>query len=73
MIQLTTPWSSLSDRELEVVGLLYELDSNKAIARRLSLAEATVKQRFTHAMSKVGVTSRLQLAVKWELAMRGLA
>jgi len=38
-------------------------ESNKSIARKLSLSEDTVKHHVSHVFDKLGVFSRLELAV----------
>jgi DNA-binding NarL/FixJ family response regulator len=50
----------LSDRELEVLGLLVEGLSNKLIAHRLSISEHTVKTHMTSILAKLGVSSRTE-------------
>ena len=55
--------SGLSDREREIVALLVDGLSNAEIARRLYLAETTVKTYLTRAMEKLGVTNRTQAAI----------
>lgn len=51
---------TLSERELEVLRLIGEGISNKAIAARLSLSPATVKTHINHLYSKLGVENRVQ-------------
>jgi DNA-binding NarL/FixJ family response regulator len=53
----------LTPRELDVVAALRLGESNRAIARRLALAEDTVKHHLTSVFGKTGVRSRLELAV----------
>lgn len=50
--------SSLSARELEVLGLVARGNSNIDIARQLHLSETTVKSHLAHIYPKLGVTSR---------------
>ncbi len=50
----------LSDRELEVLGLLVEGLSNKLMAHRLSISEHTVKTHMTSILAKLGVSSRTE-------------
>jgi DNA-binding NarL/FixJ family response regulator len=52
----------LSARELEVAGLVAEGLSNKAIAARLYLSVRTVESHVRHALAKVGLQNRTQLA-----------
>jgi len=53
----------LTSRELEIIDAVRRGDSNKDIARQLSITENTVKHHLTTIFCKVGVFSRLQLAV----------
>lgn len=48
----------LSERELEVLGLVADGMRNSQIARRLYIAEGTVKRHLTNIYSKLGATSR---------------
>jgi DNA-binding CsgD family transcriptional regulator len=52
----------LTDRELELVGLVERGLTNVEIARRLGLGRPTVARILTSAMTKLGVESRAQLA-----------
>lgn len=54
---------SLSPREREVLTQLAAGASNKEIARRLDLAESTVKIHIQHILRKLNLTSRVQAAV----------
>jgi two-component system nitrate/nitrite response regulator NarL len=54
---------SLSPREREVLTLLAEGASNKDLARRLDLAESTVKIHIQHILRKLNLASRVQAAV----------
>lgn len=51
----------LSPREQEIIRLVGGGLSNKEIADRLAIAEATVKAHFTHIFQKLGVRDRCQL------------
>ncbi len=51
--------ASLSVRELEVLGLVSEGNSNAAIAELLHLSETTVKSHLSHIYPKLGVSSRM--------------
>ncbi len=53
----------LTQRERELVALVAAGASNKEIADRLSIAERTVKAHLTSIFRKLGVSSRLHLAV----------
>lgn len=61
---------SLSGREREILRFLAQGESNKAIARRLDIAEATVKVHVQNLLRKLQLTSRVQAAVY--AAARGL-
>jgi DNA-binding NarL/FixJ family response regulator len=51
---------SLTPREMDVLRLLAQGQSNKEIARALHLVEETVKSHVRHILSKLGVASRTQ-------------
>jgi two-component system, NarL family, nitrate/nitrite response regulator NarL len=53
----------LTRREREILTLVVEGDTNKGIARRLSVGEDTVKHHLTSIFNKTGVSSRLELAL----------
>jgi DNA-binding NarL/FixJ family response regulator len=53
----------LTTRELEIVSALAEGETNKDIARRLSVSEETVKHHLTNIYNKVGVSQRLELVL----------
>ena len=55
--------ASLSERELQVVGLVAEGLSNKEISSRLALSDKTVKNHISHILAKMGLTARTQVAV----------
>jgi DNA-binding NarL/FixJ family response regulator len=50
----------LSSRERQVLGLLVQGATNKEIARRLNVAERTVKAHVTGLFNKLGVNSRTE-------------
>ncbi|HEX6344687.1 response regulator transcription factor [Umezawaea sp.] len=54
----------LSERELDVVRLLSEGNSNREIAGRLFLAEGTVKNLVTSVLAKLQVRDRTQAALR---------
>jgi two-component system nitrate/nitrite response regulator NarL len=53
----------LTRRETEIVMAVAGGESNKDIARRLSVREDTVKHHVSNVFTKLGVSSRLELAV----------
>ena len=55
-------WGSLTPTELDVVRLVKEGLGNKDIAARLFISHRTVQTHLTHVYSKLGLTSRVQLA-----------
>ena len=57
------PSAELTAREREVLGLLAEGLANKHIARRLGIAEKTVKAHLTSVFQRIGVTDRTQAAL----------
>ena len=54
---------ALSPREKEIVQLIASGASNKEIARRLGVAESTVKIHVQHILRKLNLSSRVQVAV----------
>lgn len=55
--------SDLTPRELEVLELLVEGLASKQIARRLGIAEKTVKAHLTNVYQRLGVSDRTQAAL----------
>jgi DNA-binding NarL/FixJ family response regulator len=53
----------LTRREQEIVRAVIDGDTNKEIARRLSISENTVKRHLMHIFNKVGASSRIELAL----------
>ena len=62
MREVRTPeqTEALTEREIEVLRLLVQGQSNKEIARALQIAEDTVKTHVKHILAKLGVQSRTQ-------------
>jgi predicted ATPase/class 3 adenylate cyclase/DNA-binding NarL/FixJ family response regulator len=58
----TTGWESLTPTERDVVRLVSEGLANKDIATRLFISPRTVQTHLTHVYTKLGLTSRVQLA-----------
>jgi DNA-binding CsgD family transcriptional regulator len=57
-------WESLTEAECRVAWLVAEGMSNPDIARRLGISKRTVQTHVSHALEKLGLTSRVELAVK---------
>ena len=55
-------WASLTRTERELVRLVSEGLGNKDIATRLFVSPRTVQTHLTHVYTKLGLTSRMQLA-----------
>lgn len=55
-------WESLTPAELDVASLVKEGLGNKEIAARLFLSPPTVQAHLTHTYTKLGLTTRVQLA-----------
>jgi DNA-binding CsgD family transcriptional regulator len=55
-------WASLTPAEVDVVRLVSEGLANKDIAERLFVSPRTVQTHLTHVYTKLGLTSRVQLA-----------
>ena len=58
----STGWASLTRAELDVVRLVSEGLGNKEIAARLFVSHRTVHAHLTHVYTKLGLSSRVQLA-----------
>jgi DNA-binding NarL/FixJ family response regulator len=54
----------LSERELEILGVLATGASNREIANELFITEGTVKNHITNILGKLGVRDRTQAALK---------
>jgi DNA-binding NarL/FixJ family response regulator len=57
------PASTLTQREYQIVALVAGGNSNREIATRLGLSPQTVKNQLSVILDKLGLTSRVQLAV----------
>jgi DNA-binding NarL/FixJ family response regulator len=55
---------TLTPREVEVLRLVAQGLSNRAIAERLVITERTVKAHVTHILRKLDVSSRTQAAAR---------
>lgn len=58
------PEEPLTPRELDVLNLLAQGESNKRIATRLSLAESTVKNHVNNILGKLQVRNRTEAALR---------
>ena len=58
----TSGWGSLTPAELDVIELVRQGLPNKDIATRLFISPRTVATHLTHVYTKLGLTSRVQLA-----------
>ena len=58
----TSGWELLTPTERDVVRLVSEGLANNDIATRLFVSRRTVQTHLTHVYSKLGLTSRVQLA-----------
>jgi two-component system nitrate/nitrite response regulator NarL len=54
---------AFSDRELEILTILQDGKSNKAIARDLGLSEATIKVHIKNVLRKLGASNRTEAAI----------
>lgn len=57
------PRKALTTREEDVLSLVANGLTNRAVARRLGLSEHTVKNYLFHIFDKIGVTSRVELVL----------
>jgi NarL family two-component system response regulator LiaR len=57
------PSEDLTERELEVVGLVAQGRSNREIADEFVISEKTVKTHVGHVLAKLGLKDRTQLAI----------
>jgi two-component system nitrate/nitrite response regulator NarL len=60
---VTVGGKSLSPRELEILTQLAAGETNKRIANRLQIADATVKLHLRKLLRKIGATNRTQAAI----------
>ena len=58
-----SPFAKLTPREVEILALLAEGQSNKVIARNLGISDGTVKLHVKSILRKLGVHSRVEAAV----------
>ena len=62
--RMRRPETTLSERETELLRLLATGASNRALAQRLFISEATVKTHLVHIYGKLGVGSRTEAVAK---------
>ncbi len=60
---MPSPFANLTPRELEILSLLAEGQSNKVIARNLGISDGTVKLHVKAILRKLDVHSRVEAAV----------
>jgi DNA-binding CsgD family transcriptional regulator len=58
----TNGWEALTASELTVARLVSEGLTNREVAERLFVSPHTVSSHLRHAFSKLGITSRVELA-----------
>jgi DNA-binding NarL/FixJ family response regulator len=63
-LQAEMPTVQLSPREREVLQLLAQGQTNREIARRLTVSVSTIKIHVEHILAKLGVSDRTQAAVR---------
>jgi DNA-binding NarL/FixJ family response regulator len=56
--RVNSPQPALTEREVQILGLLADGLANKEMARRLLVSEATVKSHLAHIYTKLAVESR---------------
>lgn len=61
--QPSTSGFGLTSREIEIISAIKEGNSNREIASKLVISEETVKRHLSNIYGKLGVSSRLELAV----------
>jgi two-component system, NarL family, nitrate/nitrite response regulator NarL len=61
--QEPTGTASLTSREIEIVFAIRTGANNREIAQKLSISEKTVKRHLSNVFAKLGVSSRLELAL----------
>jgi len=58
-----TPVQRLTRRELEIIAAVFNGSTNREISKQYGLSEQTVKNHLSHIFDKVGVSTRLELAL----------
>ncbi len=62
----------LTDREQEILELLADGSTNKAIARTLGISNDTVKQHVRHILNKLNLSSRVEAAVLYAVEQKSI-
>lgn len=63
----------LTEREREILQLLAEGSTNKAIARTLGISNDTVKQHVRHILNKLNLSSRVEAAVLFAVEQKAIS
>lgn len=58
-------WDSLTETELKVIGLIAQGLSNREVGERLFISRRTVDTHVSHALAKLGATSRVELVAEY--------
>lgn len=61
--ELPNLMEKLTPRQMEIIGLLAQGNSNKQVARLLGICTDTVRKRIISACARAGVENRIQLIV----------
>lgn len=75
----TTGWEALTPTEVKVVRLVTERLTNQEIAQRMFLSRRTVQTHVSHALAKLGVDTRRDLAAEaarlagWQLRIESVS
>ena len=72
-MQLCHVGTVLTDREMEIVGLIASGHSNKRIAKDLYISVSTVKSHVHNILTKLRLSSRLGIAIwymEWQRALQ---
>lgn len=62
--ELPPPFDQLTPREREILSLLARGNSNAKIARQLGLSEKTIRNQLSAVFMKIGVSDRVQAALR---------
>jgi DNA-binding CsgD family transcriptional regulator len=68
-----TGWDSLTGIEVEIAALVAQGLTNREIGERLFNSPRTVERHITHALAKLGMTSRRELGREWLRRSRSAA